>query len=146
MTFAPHVTVATIVEDDGRFLMVYENADGARVFNQPAGHLEANETLREAAIRETLEETGWEVELTGAVGVHLYTAPRNQVTYCRVTFIARPIKHHPDLPLDEGIIGPQWLTIDELRQRKDELRSPMTLQIVEQYLNGARYPLDVIAG
>lgn len=146
MEFAPHVTVATVIEDNGRFLMVYEEADGAKVFNQPAGHLEANETLREAALRETLEETGWEVELTGTLGVHLYTSPRNNVTYCRITFIARPLKHRPELPLDEGIIGPQWLSIAELRERRNELRSPMTLEIIEQYLTGTRYPLDVIAG
>ncbi|RZA05142.1 MAG: NUDIX domain-containing protein, partial [Moraxellaceae bacterium] len=73
MTWAPHVTVATIVERDNRFLMVYEEADGALVYNQPAGHLDPNETLQDAAIRETFEETGWTVKLTGVVGVNLYT-------------------------------------------------------------------------
>lgn len=146
MRFLPHVTVATLVERDGQFLMVHEHADGLKVFNQPAGHLEANETLREAALRETLEETGWEVELTGVVGVHLYTAPRNGVTYCRTTFIARAVQHHPDAKLDEGIIGPVWMSIDELRARADELRSPMTLSIVEEYLAGSRFALEVVRG
>lgn len=146
MTFQPHVTVATIVERDGRFLMVYEEADGEKVFNQPAGHLEANETLHQAAVRETLEETGWDVELTGVVGIHLYTAPSNNITYCRTTFIAQAMHHHPDLSLDTGIIRPEWLTIEELRTRKSELRSPMTLQILEEYLAGARFPLEVVRG
>ena len=87
---APHITVATVIEDQGRFLLVEELKAGRLVLNQPAGHLEANENLREAAIRETLEETGWEVELTGLVGIYLYTAPSNGITYQRVCFAARP--------------------------------------------------------
>src|SRR5688572_31807102 len=74
MTWAPHVTVATIIERDDRFLMVYEEADGKKVYNQPAGHLDPNETLQEAAIRETLEETGWTVELTGVVRSEEHTS------------------------------------------------------------------------
>ena len=96
MTWQPHITVATIVEDNGRFLFVEEVKNDKRVLNQPAGHLEANETLRDAAIRETLEETGWDVELTGVVGIYLYTAPSNGVTYQRVCFAAKAVKHHPD--------------------------------------------------
>lgn len=144
MSWAPHVTVATIVEDNGRFLLVYENANGNYVFNQPAGHLEPNESLKEAAIRETLEETGWDVELTGVVGVNLYTAPSNGVTYCRTTFIAKPLKHHPDRELDEGIQKAVWMTYEQLAARKDELRSPMTLTIIENYLDGRRHPLSVV--
>lgn len=144
MTWAPHVTVATIVEKDDRFLMVYEESDGKLVYNQPAGHLDPNETLQEAALRETLEETGWTVELTGVVGVNLYTAPANGVTYCRTTFIAKAVSHDPTRALDTGIIEAVWLTYDELLARKDQLRSPMTLQIVEEYRAGRRFPLAVI--
>lgn len=75
MTWQPHITVATIVEDNGRFLLVEEFKAGRHVFNQPAGHLEANETLLEAALRETLEETAWDVELTGIVGIYLRPPP-----------------------------------------------------------------------
>ena len=74
MSWHPHVTVATIVEDQGRFLLVEEQADGREVLNQPAGHLEPAESLLEAALRETLEETGWEVELSAVTGIYLYTA------------------------------------------------------------------------
>lgn len=144
MTWAPHVTVATIIERDDHFLMVYEEAEGHKVYNQPAGHLDPNETLKEAAIRETLEETGWTVELTGVVGVNLYTAPSNGITYLRTTFIAKTVSHDTDRPLDTGIIEAVWLTYEELLARKDQLRSPMTLQIIEEYRAGRRFPLDAV--
>ena len=144
MTWAPHVTVATIVERDNRFLMVYEDADGKLVYNQPAGHLDPDETLQQAAIRETLEETGWNVRLTGVVGVNLYTAPSNGITYCRSTFIAEALTQDKSRALDTGIIEAVWLTYEELLERKDQLRSPMTLQIIEEYRAGRRFPLEVI--
>lgn len=142
--WAPHVTVATIVERDNRYLMVYEEADGKLVYNQPAGHLDPNETLKEAAIRETLEETGWTVELNGIVGIHLYTAPSNGITYFRTTFIAAPISQDVSRPLDTGIIEAVWLTYEEILARKEQLRSPMTLQIIEEYRAGKRFSLDVV--
>ena len=143
MTWAPHVTVATIIERDNRFLMVYEESDGKLVYNQPAGHLDPDETLFEAAIRETLEETGWTIKLTGVVGVNLYTAPSNGITYFRTTFIGEALSHDTNRPLDTGIIDAVWLTYEELLERKEQLRSPMTLQIVEEYRAGRRFPLEV---
>ena len=113
MQWQPHITVATVIEDQGRVNLVEELAEGRAVFNQPAGHLEADESLLQAALRETLEETGWDVELTGVTGIYLYTAPANGVTYQRVCFAARPLRHHPELALDHGIIGPRWLTREE---------------------------------
>ncbi|QEI12874.1 NUDIX hydrolase [Cellvibrio japonicus] len=144
MTWAPHATVATIVEHNGRYLMVYEEADGQRVYNQPAGHLDPHETLQQAAVRETLEETGWTVKLTGVVGINLYTAPGNGVTYLRTTFIADPVSHNPDIPLDSGILEAVWLSYEEILARRDQLRSPMTLQIIEEYRAGRRFPLRVV--
>lgn len=144
MAWAPHVTVATIVERDNRFLLVYELSDGKLVYNQPAGHLEPNETLLEAALRETLEETGWTVELTGVVGINLYDAPSNGITYFRTTFIANAISQDVNRALDTGIIEAVWLTYDEIVALKDQLRSPMTLQIIDDYLAGKRFPLSVI--
>lgn len=143
MTFKPHVTVATVVEQNGRFLLVRERIDGEEKLNQPAGHLEADESLPQAALRETREETGWEVELTGVIGIDLYKAPANGVTYVRTTFIARPLRPIPDAPLDTGIIGPIWLTPDEIRRRADRLRSPLVLKVIEDYLSGRRFPLEV---
>jgi 8-oxo-dGTP pyrophosphatase MutT (NUDIX family) len=144
MTWAPHTTVATIVERDNRFLMVYEEADGKKVYNQPAGHLDPNETLQQAAIRETLEETGWVVTLTGLVGINLYVAPSNGVTYLRTTFIAEAMSHEVERALDTGIIEAIWLTYEEIVARKNQLRSPMTLHIINDYRAGKRFPLDVI--
>ena len=144
MNWAPHVTVATIVERDGRFLLVYEEADGKQVYNQPAGHLDPNETLQEAAIRETLEETAWHVTLTGVVGVNLYEAPSNGVTYLRTTFIAEALNQDTERSLDPGIIEAVWLTYEEILERRAQLRSPMTLQIIDEYRAGRRFPMDVI--
>lgn len=145
MTWAPHVTVATIIERDQKFLMVYEEADGKKVYNQPAGHLDPHETLQQAAIRETLEETGWTVKLTAVVGINLYVAPSNGVTYLRTTFIAEAISQDTERKLDIGIIEAVWLTYDEILARKEQLRSPMTLQIIEDYRLGKNFPLSVIA-
>ena len=144
MNWAPHVTVATNVERDGRFLLVYEEADGKQVYNQPAGHLDPNETLQEAAIRETLEETAWHVTLTGVVGVNLYEAPSNGVTYLRTTFIAEALNQDTERSLDTGIIEAVWLTYEEILERRTQLRSPMTLQIIDEYRAGRRFPMDVI--
>ncbi|MCY1420306.1 Phosphatase NudJ [compost metagenome] len=144
MSWQPHITVATIVEDQGRFLLVEELAAGQAVFNQPAGHLEANESLIEAALRETLEETGWEVELTGVTGIYLYTAPSNGVTYQRVCFAARPLRHHPERPLDEGIIGPRWLSREELAAQPERWRSHLVLRCIDDYLAGESFPLTLI--
>jgi len=144
MVWAPHVTVASLIEQDNRYLLVYEEANGRNVYNQPAGHLEPNETLAEAAIRETLEETAYSIKLTGVVGVNLYTAPSNNITYFRTTFTADVISHDPNRRLDKGIIDAVWLTYEEIVARKDQLRSPMTLQIIEDYRAGRRFPLEVV--
>lgn len=144
MLWQPHITVATVIEEQGHFLLVEEMADGRAVFNQPAGHLEANESLADAALRETLEETGWEVELTAVTGIYLYTAPSNGVTYQRVCFAAKALRQLPDSPLDDGIIGPRWLTRDELASQPERLRSELVLRCIDDYLQGERFPLSLI--
>ena len=144
MTWQPHITVATIVEDNGKFLMVEELKGGRAVLNQPAGHLDPHETLIEAAVRETLEETGWDVEATGIVGIYLYTAPSNGVTYQRICFAGKALKHHPDYKLDTGIIGPLWLTRDELLAQRERWRSELTLQCIDDYLGGKLFDLTLI--
>jgi len=141
--WTPHATVATIVEHEGRFLMVEEISLDQQVINQPAGHIEEGETVIDAARRETLEETGWLVEPEGLVGLYTYTAPANQVTYHRYCLFARALHAVEGAVLDDGIIGPRWLSIDELRT-STQLRSPMVLTCIEDYLAGKRYPLDVI--
>ncbi|MGH8434738.1 MAG: NUDIX hydrolase [Pseudomonas sp.] len=146
MRFTPHVTVATVVEDQGRFLLVEEMANGRAVFNQPAGHLEADESLIQAALRETLEETGWDIELTAVTGIYLYTAPSNGVTYQRICFAGRPLQHHPEHPLDDGIIGPCWLTRAELATQPERWRSELVLRCIDDYLAGERFPLTLLRG
>lgn len=144
MTWHPHITVATIVEHNGRFLLVEESQAGQAVLNQPAGHLEPDETLRQAAIRETLEETGWEVELSAVVGIYLYTAPSNGVTYQRVCFAARPVIHHPQRPLGSDILATHWLSRDELATQPERWRSELVPRCIDDYLAGPLHSLDVV--
>ncbi|MCZ6828212.1 MAG: NUDIX hydrolase [Gammaproteobacteria bacterium] len=138
-----HVTVATLVEQDGRFLLVEERSNGDLVINQPAGHLDPDEDLVQAAVRETLEETGWHVKIEGVLGIALYTAP-NGITYHRTTFHARALEWEPDLALDAGIERALWLSYEEMQAYSDKMRSPLVLATVEQYRNGHHYPLDLI--
>lgn len=144
MTWHAHVTVATIVEHDGRFLFVEELKEGRLVLNQPAGHLEPRESLLQAAVRETLEETGCDVELTGVTGIYLYTAPSNGVTYQRICFTANLLKHHSGRALDSDISGIRWLNHEELKAESDHLRSELVMRCLDDYLAGARFPLSLI--
>ncbi|MDQ2696174.1 MAG: NUDIX hydrolase [Pseudomonadota bacterium] len=144
MTWVPHLTVATIVERDGRFLLVEETIAGRRVYNQPAGHLEDGETILEAAVRETLEETGWTVEPVALVGVYQWRHPGNGETFVRFCFTARPLRHHPDRPLDAGIQRAVWLSRSALADLAGQLRSPLVLRCIDDYLSGNRHPLDVV--
>lgn len=145
MSQLPHITVATVVERDGRFLMVQENSGGRLVYNQPAGHVEAGESLLEAARRETLEETGWQVEIQKFLGIYQYTSPENGITYIRHCFIARAIEPRTELPLDADIVQALWLTAQELGQHEAGMRSPLVLEVLRDYLKGVAYPLALIA-
>ena len=141
----PHVTVAVVVENEGRYLMVEERDELAEglVFNQPAGHLDPGEGLLQAALRETLEETAWKVELTAVIGVSLATAP-NGITYYRTSFAARPLVEVGDAVLDPDIVRVHWLTYEEILANSARMRSPLVLPTVEQYRKGHLYPLDFI--
>lgn len=145
MAWAPHVTVAVVIERDGRFLLVEEQAEAARlVYNQPAGHVEKGETLEFAACREALEETGWEVRLTGVLGLYVYPSPHDaDTTYYRVCFSAEALRHHPERALDEGIVAAVWLTPEELAA-SGRARSPLVPRCIADYQAGRRFPLDLI--
>ena len=143
MIWLAHSSVATIVEKDGLFLMVEETDGADTVFNQPAGHLEANETLFEAAIRETLEETGWEVELTDFLGLYHYPAP-NGVTYIRHCFAARALAHKSERTLDAGIIAAHWFSAETILAPDFKARSPIVSKVLRDYLSGTRFPLSLI--
>ena len=142
--FTPHITVATIIEKNGHFLFVEEHAEKRTVLNQPAGHLEMDESLIQAAIRETLEETGWEIEISHLVGIYLYTAPSNNVTYQRVCFAGHPLRQRENYRLDGGIIAPVWVTRYQLLSKREMWRSPMVLRSIDDYLSGALFSLDVL--
>lgn len=143
----PHVTVATVIEQDGVFLMVEEQdkISTGLVFNQPAGHLEPGESLVEAALRETREETGWEVEIDGFVGLALATAP-NGITYYRTTFHGHPVHALENAVIDPDIHAIHWLNYEEILDNSARMRSPLVLAAVEQYRQGHCYPLDLIYG
>jgi 8-oxo-dGTP pyrophosphatase MutT (NUDIX family) len=145
----PDVTVATVVVRDGRFLMVEEDVRGALVLNQPAGHLEPDESLIEAARRETLEETGWEVEPTDFVGAYQWKSPVNDDGsggrhYLRMAFAAELGRHHPQRPLDEGIRQALWLSPEQLLAERARHRSPLVWRTAADFLAGRRFPLTAL--
>lgn len=139
------MTVAAILERNNRFLMVEELAAGQRVFNQPAGHLEHDESLPEAAVRETLEETAWHISIQHLVGIYLWQNPTGRQTFLRVTFAGTCRTHDPGRRLDQGILRAVWLTRSEIGSLGSRLRSPLVLRCLDDYLAGARYPLDVLS-
>lgn len=141
----PDVTVATVVIRDGRLLVVEEEVGGRRVLNQPAGHLEPDEAIVDAAVRETLEETGWTVRLTGFIGAYQWQAPETGRSYLRLAFTAEAVSHETSRPLDDGIVAAHWLTPGELRAREAEHRSPLVWRVVADALAGRRLPLDAVA-
>ncbi len=144
MIWKPEVTVAAVVERDGRFMLVEENTERGLLFNQPAGHLEAGESIVEAATRETLEETGWEFAPEALVGVYRWSVPRTGVTYVRFAFTGRLGRHDAKRTLDAGIVRAIWQTPDEIRAGRERHRSPLVVRCMEDYLAGRRAPLDLL--
>ncbi|HMB74468.1 MAG TPA: NUDIX hydrolase [Gammaproteobacteria bacterium] len=136
------VTVAAIIERDGRFLMVEELVGGQHVFNQPAGHLENGESLEAAAVREVLEETGYAFRPHALLGLFLWQGESR--SFLRVAFIGAAQAPQGECRLDDGIIAAHWLSRDELARQSARLRSPMVLSCIDRYLAGSRYPLEAI--
>lgn len=143
-TSALDLTVAAVIEDHGRFLFVEEMAGGQRVINQPAGHVEPDEALREAVIRETLEETAWHFCPDAIIGIYLWSPGPGHKSYLRVAFTGHCEGHERGRALDDGIIRALWLTRDELVQRSAQHRSPMVLRAVDDYLLGQRHGCDLV--
>ena len=140
----PNTTVAAIIEQDNKFLLVEEKTDRGNRFNQPAGHLEDGETLIQAVIRETMEESAYEFTPTFLLGVYQWKHSHNDNTYMRFAFIGNVSVHYPMQALDDGIIRAVWMTIDEIREKQNLMRSPQVLTCIEDYLAGKRYPLEVV--
>ncbi len=143
MNERPRITVAAVIEQDGRFLLVEEQSGERTVYNQPAGHLETGESLLEAAVRETREESAWRFQPTALVGVYHWLSPENGVTYLRFCFTGECLDHDPQQALDSGIIRTWWLTRDELLERSAQHRSPLVLRCIDDYRAGKRYPLTL---
>lgn len=144
MSWNSHITVACVVEREGRFLLVEERVSGGLVLNQPAGHWDEGETLFQAAVRETLEESAWEVELSGLLGIYAYKPQNLDYGFLRVAFAAQALRHHPERALDDGIERAVWLSRDELAGCSERHRSPMVLRGVDDYRLGRRYPLELL--
>jgi 8-oxo-dGTP pyrophosphatase MutT (NUDIX family) len=140
----PRVTVATIVADGERFLMVEEEVMGRLAYNQPAGHLDADETLATAAVRETLEETGWTIALDHLVAVHQWRSHEHGEQVLRFTFAGHTLGHDAGRTLDDGIVRALWLRRDEIAALGDRLRSPLVLASIDAWLSGQRLPLGVL--
>jgi 8-oxo-dGTP pyrophosphatase MutT (NUDIX family) len=141
----PHVTVACVVADGDRYLMVEEEVSGRLAYNQPAGHLDDGESLLAAAMRETLEETGWTVALQHLIGVHQWRSTEHGDAVIRFSFAARGMSHDPARPLDTGIRRALWLTRAEIAALSDRLRSPLVLLSIDAWLAGQRLPLDILS-
>jgi ADP-ribose pyrophosphatase YjhB (NUDIX family) len=141
----PSVTVAAVIERDGRFLLVEEKIDGRLVLNQPAGHLDPGESLIEACRREVLEETAHHFEPEALVGVYRWIYAKKDVTFLRLCFSGRVTGFEATRPLDKGIVAAPWLSAAELQARKGDHRSPLVAKCVDDYVAGRRYPLDVFS-
>jgi ADP-ribose pyrophosphatase YjhB (NUDIX family) len=144
MIWKPHTTVAAVLEQDGKFLLVEENTPQGQLFNQPAGHWEPNETLPAASAREVMEESAYEFAPEYLIGVYRWHSSASETTFLRFSFGGRILNHVPERALDEGILRAVWMTPDEIRATQARHRSPLVLRCVEDYLAGKRYPLDLI--
>jgi 8-oxo-dGTP pyrophosphatase MutT (NUDIX family) len=144
MTFKPDVTVAAITEKDGRFLLVEEHIGSRLVLNQPAGHLEDGESLLDAVVRETLEESAWHFSPQCLVGLYLWKQPDSGRSFLRVAIGGVVTNHDPLRRLDRGIERALWLPRDQIVAKSARLRSPLVLRCLDDYLGGARHSLDVL--
>lgn len=140
----PHVVVAAIVEQDGRFLMVEETTNQGVQYNQPAGHLEPHESLLDAVIRETLEETAQHFVPEALLGIYRWRSAQRDRVYLRFAFAGRITGFDAALSLDAGILRALWLTPAEIDALKPQHRSPLVAQCIADYQTGRRHPLDLL--
>lgn len=144
MVWKPHVTVAAVIEQNQRFLVVEEETRQGLRFNQPAGHLEEGETLIAAIKREVYEETAWQFEPDYLVAIQLWRRNPDSASFVRFCFSGQCRNHNPDQKLDEGILAIHWLSRDEIAAKRLSLRSPLVLISIDDYISGHRYPLSII--
>ncbi len=144
MSVQPAITVAAIVERDGRFLIVEERIGGRLVLNQPAGHVEPGEDILDAVVRETLEETAGRFRPDALLGSYLWRHPGTGALSLRFAFIGEVLEFEPGRSLDRDIERTTWLTRAELLERAGQLRSPLVLGCIDDYLAGQRAPLSAV--
>jgi ADP-ribose pyrophosphatase YjhB (NUDIX family) len=148
----PSVTVAAIIERDGRYLLIEEHTPEGLRLNNPAGHLEQGEDPVSACAREALEETAHVFEPQHVVGIYLSRfqrparaeSPAQDITYLRLAFAGQLGAHDPRQPLDEGIERTLWMTLAEVRASADRHRSPLVLKCIEDHARGQLHPLQVL--
>jgi NADH pyrophosphatase NudC (nudix superfamily) len=144
MVWKPHVTVAAVIEQQNRFLLVEETTASGIAFNQPAGHLEPGESLLAAVIREVREETAWQFTPQALVAVQLWRKNPDAPSFLRFCFTGEAHSHDPDQSLDTGIIAAHWLSEQEICARSAQLRSPLVWRCIQEYRQGSRYPLSLV--
>ncbi|HSV53859.1 MAG TPA: NUDIX hydrolase [Burkholderiaceae bacterium] len=144
----PSVTVAAIIEKDGKFLLVEEETPEGLKLNNPAGHLDPGESPADGCARETLEETSHRFSPTALVGVYLSRMQRastgEDITYLRFAFCGELGEAEAGRALDHGIVRTLWMTPEEIRASAERHRSPLLLRCVEDYLAGKRHPLELV--
>ncbi|MGB5629717.1 MAG: NUDIX hydrolase [Woeseiaceae bacterium] len=140
------LTVAAVVEQNDRFLLVEEHAIGRRVLSQPGGHIEADESPEQAVVREVLEETGCTVECEDMIGIYLWIHPQTRQQFLRIVYAATFVSCDESRTLDEGIIARRWMSLQDLRDRKSTLRSPAVLRCVEDFAAGQRQSDALLTG
>lgn len=140
------MTVAAIIEQDGRFLLVEEETEQGLRFNQPAGHLDPGESLITAVSRETLEETAYDFTPQAVIGIYHHTVEGSGITYIRFAFCGALGAHQSGRPLDTGIVRTVWLTPAEIRACAARHRTPLVMRCIDDYLSGSRFPLSVLRG
>lgn len=140
------LTVSAVVERDGHYLIVEERSSGIVVVTQPGGHIESGESPEQAVIRETLEETGCEIDVSGLLGVYLWIHPQTRQQFLKIVYIADFVTENIKRQLDDGIYAVHWYSIADLRHRQRDFRSPIVLRCIEDYADGKRQPESVLAG
>ena len=144
MIWKPNVTVAAVIVRDNKFLLVEEETSQGVRFNQPAGHLEPGESLLDAVVRETMEESAYSFIPQQLLGIYHWRIPEADTTYLRFAFTGAITGHEAARKLDDGILQPLWLSFDEIRTIQKQHRSPLVMRCIEDYLAGKRYPLEIL--
>ena len=139
------LTISAVVEQDGKFLIVEERSSGIVVVNQPGGHIESGESPEQAVVREAVEEAGCRIKVSELLGVYLWIHPQSRQQFLRIVYTADLLGQDTARKLDDGVYAVHWYSIADLRQRQKNLRTPVVLRCIEDYLQGTRQPDSFLA-